>query len=257
MSNKSNRTDNELITKRRRKKRIRNSFLLLIFLLAVLFILSMKLPYFNIKNIRVYGNKSIKDSNIIALSKIQKGDNIFYVNMSTSRKNILKNPYIDSVSISMTLPSIININVTERSAVFYIDYGNKFYIIDKNGILLQKRNNISNMNLVKLSGIIVGNTKIGNKIKNSNSRKFDAVTSIGNLIGNNVTSFGISTVDVSDPLNIKAYRNNIYIKLGDADNMRSKLNKALNIIKQENLNNAKGYVDVRFQGNPVYYIDDK
>jgi cell division protein FtsQ len=44
------------------------------------------------------------------------------------------------------------------------------------------------------------------------------------------------------------------IKLGSADDMKNKLNKALNIIEQEKLSAAKGYVDVRFDGNPVFYI---
>jgi cell division protein FtsQ len=36
--------------------------------------------------------------------------------------------------------------------------------------------------------------------------------------------------------------------------MDVKMNKALNILLQEKLNGAKGYIDVRFNGNPVYKV---
>ncbi|WP_446899320.1 cell division protein FtsQ/DivIB [Clostridium sp. LBM24168] len=257
MSDELVKTDNEFIIKRRRKRKIRNSCLLLLFLLAVLFILSIKLPYFNIRNIKVYGNKNIQESDIIKLSRIYRGNNIFYINLNAAEKSIMSNPYIDSVTIKRKLPSDIDINVTERNAVFFIGSNGAFYIIDKNGILLQKKDDISDMRLVKLTGLNVGNTRIGDMIKSNNNRKVDGIKNIGELIEGNKTSFGIIQIDVSDSLNIKAYINNMCIKLGSADDMKEKLNKALNIIEQEKLDNAKGYVDVRFNGNPVFFIDGK
>ncbi|MBV4419107.1 FtsQ-type POTRA domain-containing protein [Clostridium tyrobutyricum] len=249
-----NKTKNELIVKRRRRKRIKNSILLFIFLLAVLFVLSIKLPYFNIKYIKVYGNKSIDVNEIKSLSKISMGNNIFYINVNKLEKNILRNPYIGSVKISRKLPSQININVAERNAIFYIKMDNKFYIVDKFGILLQKRSNIDNMNLVKLNGINLTSSKIGESIKTRDNRKIDGIKNIGSLIEESNVMFGIDTVDFSNSLDIKAYRKDMCIKLGSADDMRNKLNKALNIIEQEKLSAAKGYVDVRFDGNPVFYI---
>lgn len=257
MSDEVVNTDNELIIMRRRKKKIRNCLLFFLFLLAVLFVLSIKLPYFNIKSIEVYGNKNIKSHDIVKLSGICTGNNIFYINLKASEKNIMRNPYIDTVNIKRKLPSGININVTERDAVFYTDLSGKFYIIDKNGVLLQKKDSVSDMKLVKLTGLNVENVEIGNRIKSSDSRKIDAVKNIGGLIEKNRTSFGIVRVDVSDSLDVKAYINNMYIKLGSADDMKEKLNNALNIIKQEKLENKSGYVDVRFHGNPVFFIDGK
>lgn len=45
------------------------------------------------------------------------------------------------------------------------------------------------------------------------------------------------------------------IKLGSSDNILSKLNRAINIINGENLTTSTGYVDVSYNGNPVYSID--
>ncbi|MBA5850654.1 FtsQ-type POTRA domain-containing protein [Clostridium sp. cel8] len=257
MSSKLAKTDNELILRRRKRNRIKKGSLFFIFLLAVLCILAVKLPYFNINKIVVYGNKNIQDSEIKSISKIYKGNNIFYINLNESKSSIMENPYVESVTIERKLPSTIVINIKERNAVYYIKSDDLFCIIDKNAVLLEKKKSISNMKLVQLKGIDIGNCKIGDTIKNVDTKKVTAIKEIGNLIEQSSTSFGINLVDVSNSLDIKAYKNKMYIKLGSYDNMRDKLNKALNIIEQEKLNNAEGYVDVRFKSNPVFFIDSK
>lgn len=257
MGNALVKTENELILNRRRRKRIRKIFLLFIFLISVLFILLIKLPYFNIKNIKVYGSKNIQDNKIIELSNIYKGNNIFYINLNSSKKNILSDPYIDKVTITRKLPSQININVVERDAVFYININKDFYVINEDGIVLQKRDSVDNMKLVELDGINPSNTKVGNVIKTNDNRKIDAIHNIGDLIKDSKTSFDIKSIDVSNSLDIKAFRSNMCIKLGSADDMQEKLNKALNIIQQEKLNDSRGYIDVRFDGNPAFSVDNK
>ncbi|MBP2031436.1 cell division protein FtsQ [Clostridium algifaecis] len=257
MGNALVKTENELILNRRRRKRIRKIFLLFIFLISVLFILLIKLPYFNIKNIKVYGNKNIQDNKIIELSNIYKGNNIFYINLNSSKKNILSDPYIDKVTITRKLPSQININVVERDAVFYININKDFYVINEDGIVLQKRDSVDNMKLVELDGINPSSTKVGNVIKTNDNRKIDAIHNIGDLIKDSKTSFDIKSIDVSNSLDIKAFRSNMCIKLGSADDMQEKLNKALNIIQQEKLNDSRGYIDVRFDGNPAFSVDNK
>lgn len=257
MGNALVKTENELILNRRRRKRIRKIFLLFIFLISVLFILLIKLPYFNIKNIKVYGSKNIQDNKIIELSNIYKGNNIFYINLNSSKKNILSDPYIDKVTITRKLPSQININVVERDAVFYININKDFYVINEDGIVLQKRDSVDNMKLVELDGINPSSTKVGNVIKTNDNRKIDAIHNIGDLIKDSKTSFDIKSIDVSNSLDIKAFRSNMCIKLGSADDMQEKLNKALNIIQQEKLNDSRGYIDVRFDGNPAFSVDNK
>ena len=41
--------------------------------------LCLKLPYFNVKNIQINGNKNISQKDIILLSKISIGNNMFYI----------------------------------------------------------------------------------------------------------------------------------------------------------------------------------
>lgn len=247
-------TDNELILKRRKKKKLEKLFMLFILLIAMLSILCLKLPYFNVKNIQVYGNKSITDKSIIAISNIYLGNNIFYIDMKSSINSILSNPYISDVSISRKLPSTININVKERDAVYYGIYNNKYYVIDQNGIVLQIRNDINGMKLIKLDGIDYSKCSVGKIIGDSDKRKLDAVSGLGDIIENSKAELNITSVDVSNSADIKVYFGSIYIKLGNASELDKKLNEALNILSSNQLKGATGYIDVSFHGNPVFSI---
>lgn len=248
-------TDNEMIIKRRRKRRVKKALIFMLFLIALFFILCLKLPYFNIQHIEVHGNKNVVSSDIVNRSQIYAGNNIFYINLKSAKDRILSNPYIKDVVINRKLPATIDINVEERDAVFYCKNGEKYYIIDGNGILLQKIDSINNMQLARLNGIDYTKTDIGKTISaQKDKRKLKAVSSLGNIIVNNNLPFPITYVDVSDLLDIKVYFNNMCVKLGSGENIEKKMNRALNILLQEKLNGAKGYIDVRFDGNPVYKV---
>ena len=197
-------TDNQLILKRRRKKRIKKTCIGMIFLIAVFLILCLKLPYFNIHHIKVYGNKSISSNEIIRNSKMYTGNNIFYINLRDMEDNILTNPYIKEATITRVLPDTININVKERSSIFYCKKSSTYFVIDKTGILLEKRDNINNMQLVKLEGINYSEKDIGKTTENKDDRKIKAITAFGNMVENNNLSFRVTDLDVSNPIDIKA-----------------------------------------------------
>lgn len=254
MNQALSKADNKLVLKRRRRKKIKKLFMLFIMLVSICITLCLKLPYFFIRDIKINGNNYISAKNIVTLSNIKEGNNIFYINLKEAKNNILSNPYISNVSITRKLPSTIVISVKERDAIFYNNIDNIFYILDKDGIVLQKRDNISGLKLVKLDGIDYSKCEVGKPIQDSDKRKLDAVVALGDIMKNNKVSQGISLVDVNNSVDIKVYYGEICIKLGNADDMEKKFNKALNILDRQELKGVKGYIDVSFNGNPVFFI---
>lgn len=255
MSQIINKTNNELILKRRRRIRLKKIIMLFILMVSLFVTLCLKLSYFNVKNIQVVGNKNIPQKEISLLSGINLGNNIFYIDLKSSENNILSNPYITSVDIKQKLPSTIEITVKEREAIFYNEKDKKYFVVDKNGVLLQQRDDIKGMKLTKLDGIDYVTTEFGKLSEDKDKRKNDAVKSLGELIQNNKI-LNITSIDLSNSIDIKVYSNNILIKLGSADNIDEKLNKALNILERKEFKGAKGYIDVSFDGNPVFFIEN-
>ncbi|MCM8711008.1 FtsQ-type POTRA domain-containing protein [Clostridium sp. SYSU_GA19001] len=249
-------TENEFINKRRRKRTIRRSIIFSLLLISTLITLCLKLSYFNVSNIIVRNNNIISKDEIIAISKIKEGTNIFYMNLNKIRTNVLSIPYILKAEVSRKLPNTIVITVEEREAVFYINADKKKLIIDKQGIVLEEREDISNMQLTNLQGFDFEIAEVGKLIPCDDSRKISFISLITDLITSNSSGIKITSVDLTDIFNIKTYSGDLCIKLGDSNDLKDKLNLALNIINNNNLNGKIGYIDVSFKGNPVVFIED-
>lgn len=247
---------NEFIRKRRKKKFIKKSIFLLIVLTLILITLCLKLTYFNVKNIVVLNNTNVTKKEIIKLSNIHTGNNIFYMNTKQSEKDILLNPYILEAVVKRKLPNIIQITVKEREAAFYNKKGKKIVIIDKHGVALEEKDNIKNMKLIKLEGMDFEKSEIGKELKCDDKRKIKFIGEITDLITRmNENVPVITLVDINSMIDIKVYFGNMVIIMGNSNDFESKLNKAINILCQNNMKNSKGYIDVSFNGNPVVFVE--
>lgn len=245
---------NVMIVKRRRKILLRRCLLFTTTLVSILVILCYKLPVFKITEIDVENNKIVPSNIIVKLSKIQNGNNIFYLNLYRSKNSILNNPYIKAVSIKRQLPSKCIIIVNERVAKYYNSDGNNFYVVDKDGNVLEKRDNINGMKLAKLNGFDYSKATTGQLLPCDNKRKIDVVSTISNLM--NLVDINMTSIDVTDLNNIQVYFENICIKLGNKENLEKKLNNAINIINSnKDYKVSKGYINVSYNGAPVICIE--
>lgn len=255
MVNKSIRKNNELIKKRRKKKRIKHFFIFIVFSISVAIVLCLKLPYFNISEVIVINNKIVNKEVILQNSEIKKGSNIFYLNTSNIITKIKKNPYIIDADITRNLPNQVIIKVDERDAHYYSSFNNVYYIMDNKGTILEKKNSLEGIKLIKLIGAEEKDCILGKNIFSKANRKMEAVARISTLKPKRNNIAIISTVDVSDIINIKVYFNNMCVKIGNDEDIENKINKGSNVIEENSLKDSKGYVDVSFKGNPVFFIE--
>ncbi len=248
----------KILYKRKHKKAARRLIFLSIMMVSILITLCFKLPYFNIETIEVLGNSNASKAEIIAAAKIQLGSNIFYEGFKDSEKRILENPYILNVEFKKVLPKKIVISIEERTAVFYGKVNNIYYIIDNKGILLEKRSDIKNKNLVNLIGFNYENCQVGKLILSEDPRKIAIANEITDIITDYRKTVGailISTVDVNSILDVKVYSGQMCIKFGTTDDLKNKFNVAINIISQLEYRGAKGYVDVSSKSTPVVFVE--
>lgn len=246
--------DNELIIRRRKKRFHKRCFILSIFAIAAAIILCYKLPCFNIKRIDITHNKTVSSKDIIKMSGISIGNNIFCVKSSRIKSNIAQNPYVESVEISKILPSKISISINERETAFYIKKDNIFYLIDKNGFVLAQKDYFDCRYLIEIKNADTGKLKAGCRLSFNDSRYYDVLRQFSDIEDENRKVLDISSIDISNVLDIKAYCNDFCIRIGNSENLPEKLNKAMLILQAKGLKNAKGYVDVSYKGNPVFFI---
>jgi cell division protein FtsQ len=248
----------KLLYKRKKKKKIRRLMLLVIIMISTLITLCLKLAYFNIAVIEIIGNVNASKVQINEKANIDLGKNIFNTSFNDREKQIMKDPYILGVKIKKVIPNKIVIKIQERIAVFYGKVNNTYYILDNKGILLEKRTNIKDMNLVNLIGFNYEKCEVGNLIISEDDRKINIANEITNIINdyrktNSTTK--ITMVDVSNVLDLKIFSGEMCIKFGTSEDLKNKFNKAINIMEVPQYKSAKGYVDVSFKGNPVVFIE--
>lgn len=130
------RTEKSIRKKKRRKKRYLLRFIVFLLLCTGIYF-ALHIEYFTVDGITVAGNKDIPDSEIVKLSEIKVGDNIFDSFAFLAERRIKKNLYVEDVNVSRKLPNRIEIVVKERSGKAQLVMGKKFVIIDNDGQVLE------------------------------------------------------------------------------------------------------------------------
>jgi len=152
----------ERVDKKIKLRRIGLIVFILMLILSAFFIINTRTSYFNIKEIIVYGNEQISKDKIILASGINIDGNIFDLKINSSKKHILKHPYIKNVKITRKYPSKIVINVNERYEKFIINLVNTFILVDEEGVILNiisdsNQNEVPILKGLKIKKVVIGN----------------------------------------------------------------------------------------------------
>ena len=240
----------EFIIKRKRKKKIKKLIILVVIFLIAFTTFLFKASLFKIKSLNVEGNKIISTNEIVKLSKVSNTDNIFYINIKDVEKNIKRNPYISEVSIKRQLPNKLDIKIKEKPAAFYIVKDNKYCILNDELRILEKTDGLDKTNLLEIKGLEPKSTNIGD-VASKNAKQLDFGKELYNVIRGNKSSIKFNSIDISNPYNIVLYSGDVKINIGSYEDLEKKVNKAINILDNNDIKLTKGYIDLSFKGNPV------
>lgn len=137
---------------RKKKKRKKKNYLLrLLIIIAVgvglYFLLSSEL--FDVDSVKIENNKYYTVEQVKDKAGVKVGKNIFNFKSSKIKDNLLKDPYFENVKIHRKLPSTVVIDVTERKEAAAVAYNQQYIIIDSNGLVLQKSNEIPKLTIIE------------------------------------------------------------------------------------------------------------
>ncbi|EKQ56896.1 MULTISPECIES: FtsQ-type POTRA domain-containing protein [unclassified Clostridium] len=244
--------NNKLILKAKKKRRMKKIIIIGIILIGIGIVFSIKSSFFIITKVSVLGNPVMSGDDIKKRTEGLIGQNILFIDKKNIISEAEKNPYVKSVEITKSYPKQVNIKITEKNGVFYVEKDGYYYVLDSEGTLLEKTDNINNRNLVNIVGIDLKNVELGNQSLDD-TRILSFFDTFYQIISNNPTNYNIDSVNISDLMNIKVYIGKVEGRLGNDENIPDKMNKLLHIIESPDIGIVKGYVDVGFNGAPVYY----
>lgn len=107
---------------------------LLVFVSEVFYIVYF-FSYFQIKEIKVFGNEKVKTEAVVNLVHARS---IFLIDSKKITENILNNlPQIAEVKIDRQFPDRLNLAIIEREAVANFCSNDECFLLDKNGIIFE------------------------------------------------------------------------------------------------------------------------
>ena len=245
----------KLIKAKKRKKLIKKLILITIVLVVGGFIFITKAPIFNIKSITFKGNVTISSEVLLSGVSDRIGLNIFTVNEKDIKEEVLKNRYVSTVDIKRKGINTLEINITEEAPVYYINNGIELLIINNDLEVLEEVDNIEGRNLVEIKGIDLSVKDDESRVDEFNSYK-NILTNFYPFISKNRESIYLSSLDVSNIVNIIGYIGNVEIFFGDDSDLYNKMENVYRIMLDDNINIAKGYINVSFNGSPVIKIEE-
>lgn len=208
--------------KRNKFRKVLIWFAVAIVLISVMVVLSLTV-FFHIESINVNGNERYSAEEILAQCTINAGENLFLADTDSAADRIEQSlPYIYNAEITRKLPSSIEINITEAEPSYYIENGEKGYI------LLDNRFKVLETEAEQGSGIFISQAEIkssiaGQKIEFEDENTGECLEKLAAVITDNhideITA--IYSNNISD--NYVVYDNRINFKLGSCDNAESKI----------------------------------
>ena len=125
--------------------------LVVIFFLLTGTFLFLRSPVFSVKNYIVTGAERVPYDEIVARST-QRSSNIFDLKLDKIQKAIETSPWIEEARCTRRFPNTLEITVIERKPVVFAPVGEKIWLIDKEGRVLQEDDGISE-DLIALTGV--------------------------------------------------------------------------------------------------------
>jgi cell division septal protein FtsQ len=248
---------------------------LVCFVIGVGIYLWLFFPYFQVENIKLFGNEKVSSEEIknVAYQEIYKNflgvlgwnlssKSIFLVNPEIIQNKILdKFVLIGTAQVDKIFPQTINVKIEERKpfAIFCKQNNQDCFFIDSNGVIFQQVQNISqdvlqNMAVIRQTpenrDVFVGENVIGKNI-------VDAISQIKKSLKENF-QINLTEAFVSNPLrlDIKTSENwQIYLSLDDIADISSQVAKLNSLLLQEITPDARKnlqYIDLRFKDRAYY-----
>ena len=211
--------------KRRKKiyKLLKWTGLVVLIIAAILGILLS--PLFNIKKIEVVNNQKISQEEIINLSGVKIGSNMFKYTQNGISNRLKEDAYVENVKINRKLPDTIQISIQEREAKLMLNYGNAYVYINNQGYILEISNKSINVPILKGFKTEEKDFVVGKRICNDDLEKLTTVIKIIDIAQSEEIISGIDAIDISDKMDLKILmeRNQITAHLGDCSMLEERM----------------------------------
>ena len=187
--------------KKARKKRLIKGLIALIIALFITIVILCLTVFFPITSITATGSKIYTSEEIVAISGIKIGDNIFTFNQKRATDLIKsKLPFIEKVEYKRSLPDTLKIKVYDAKPYYCVSQNGAYYNVSKAGWVLEKLDEkTAGVFEIKISDV---KCNVGTQIKFNDKKSYNMLQNVIKLLEDN--DLKIDYVDVTNSVTIKA-----------------------------------------------------
>ena len=231
--------------KARRSKRLLLIFYLVTFLIAIgaAVVLSITV-LFRIDTIQVTGQSRYTEQEIVQMSGIKVGENLFLADTATAKQQIEeKLPYIGRAKVSRRLPAKILITVEEAEISGAVEYGGGYAIVSPEGKVLEITSAIPE-GYSLIEGLDLKSADLGKKIVYEDPEKQEMFTELAQSLAEH----GIAPITRMDLTNlydiVVEYDGRITMEFGLPSDIDFKVRFAKTILSEPDMAEAQGVLNL-------------
>lgn len=208
------------------------SILVLIITATIFFMMS---SVFNIKEIVVSNNNKISSEEIIRLSGLTTGINMFKTSNKAVRNGIKANPYIENVRIKKDVTGTVELEIEERVPTYMLKFANAYVYINNQGYMMEITEKPLELPTITGFETPAETIKEGNRLIVEDLKKLEDVIRIIESSKSNSLENIITEVNIADSTNyILTIASELKtVQFGDISNVNVKLLKIEALIEQE------------------------
>jgi len=117
-----------------------------------LYRLALTTPYLTLRAINVRGNARVPAAEVIRLSGVRAGRNIFSFSSAEAARKVKKNPWVDEVRLRRKLPDTLSFEIKERRPVAVVKM-DRLYVMDSSGVIFKKLSASDGVDLPVITGL--------------------------------------------------------------------------------------------------------
>lgn len=152
------------------KRKIRPGVLALL-VIAFLLIVFIYSPIFTLREIRASGVSMLTNEDIVRICNVPYGTPLFSVETDEISKRLLSDLRIEDAVVRRSLPSYLDIHITERMPIVTVVSDNHYFAVDKKGIVIDAYSAPKVGQIPNINGAHLENIFIGDEITDENTKK--------------------------------------------------------------------------------------
>ncbi len=218
-----------LMAKKRHKKIFRRiNYILLSIVLCFIFVIICMALFLKIETIDVKGNERYTSEQIIEVSGISVGQNLYAINKKTAKGSIIAEyPYVSNVVIRRTLPSTLTFKISEDQPKYFTEICGEYFILSETLRVLERTTELPVNEEQPIIRIIFSGIKsaiVGDTVAFDKDLTFDYINNFIQAVSGHELAEGLTSIDLTKKYNIYVtYQDRFKIYLGDNTETEMKL----------------------------------